>query len=87
MIFLIRGSMILSFLQDWWLEIVVFVQSIDRLAFIAIIALLSIGILLPARFIIKNSFNVNAYKKNLTLPILLIILFVGLIVMLTVAYL
>ena len=82
-----RGSMILSFLQDWWLEIVVFVQSIDRLAFIAIIALLSIGILLPARFIIKNSFNVNAYKKNLTLPILLIILFVGLIVMLTVAYL
>lgn len=79
--------MILSFLQDWWLEIVTFVQSIDRLAFVAIIALLAVGVLLAARFIIKNSFNVNAYKKNLTLPILFIILFVGLIIMLTIAYL
>ena len=78
--------MYLSFLQDWWLEIVVFIKSISPLAFGSIIALLSICLIVCARFVIKYSFNVNVYKKNLTFPIIFIILLVGLIVILAIAY-
>ena len=79
--------MYLSFIQDWWLDIVTFVQSLDPLAIMAVLALLAIGVTVCIRFIIKHSFNVNAYKKNLTLPIIFTIILVGLIILLSVAYL
>ena len=80
------ANMYLSFIQDWWIEIVVFVKSIQPLAFASIISLLAVGLLICLRYIIKNSFNVNAYKKNLTFPILFSILIVGLIILLSIAY-
>ena len=79
--------MYLSFIQDWWLDIVVFIKSISPIAFGSVIALLAIGVMICLRYIIKNSFNVNAYKKNLTMPIIFTIILVGLIILLSIAYL
>ena len=78
--------MLLSFIQDWWFDIVVFVKSISPIAFGSVIALLAIALIICIRFIIKNSFNVNAYKKNLTTPIIFTIILVGLIILLSIAY-
>lgn len=77
--------MLASFLANWWQSIQVFVQSWDGLLFAAVMAILAIGIVLCARFIVKYAYNVNEYKKNLTFQIILIILFVGLIIMLALA--
>lgn len=77
--------MLASFLSNWWQSIKVFVQSWDPILFAVVIGLSAIATMLCARFIVKYAYNVNAYKKNLTFPIILIILFVGLIVLLAFA--
>ncbi len=78
--------MLASFLDNWWQSIQVFVKSWDWILFASVIAILAIAVTISVRFIIKNSYNVNAYKKNLTFPIILTILFVGLIILLALAY-
>lgn len=78
--------MLASFLDNWWQSIQVFVKSWDWILFASVIAILAIVVTISVRFIIKNSYNVNAYKKNLTFPIILTILFVGLIILLALAY-
>jgi hypothetical protein len=78
--------MLASFLDNWWQSIQIFVKSWDWILFASVIALLAIAVTMSVRFIIKNSYNVNAYKKNLTFPIILTILFVGLIILLALAY-
>ena len=77
--------MLASFLDNWWQGIQVFVKSWDWILFASVIAILAIAVTISVRFIIKNSYNVNAYKKNLTFPIILTILFVGLIILLALA--
>jgi len=78
--------MLASFLDNWWQSIQVFVKSWDWILFASVIAILAIAVTVSVRYIIKNSYNVNAYKKNLTFPIILTILFVGLIILLALAY-
>lgn len=78
--------MLASFLNNWWQDIQIFVRSWSPLLFAAVIALLGICILVLARHIIKYGFSVNSYKKNLTLPIIMVILLSGIIVALSIAY-
>lgn len=69
--------------DKWYTDIKNFVNAeITDMAFIAIIALLTIVMVLIARNVIKNTYNVSSIKKNVLLPIVLLVLIGGLLFML-----
>lgn len=77
--------MLLSVLNDWYVEITRFVNyEMNDLAFMAVLGLLVISVLGLIRYVVKYGYNVQVSKKNLTFPILLIIILSALAVFLSV---
>lgn len=69
--------------EDWYVDIKLFINSLDYYAYIALLAALSISVIALLRYIVRYAFNVNVIKKNVVMPIILTILLFGLIIALT----
>lgn len=67
--------MLLSVFNDWYLEIVKFINyEMSDLAFMAVLGLIIISVLAMVRYVVKYGYNVSTQKKNLVFPIVLIVL-------------
>lgn len=70
-------------IEDWYVDIKYFINSLDYYAYIALVAALAISIVAIFRYVVKYAFNVNVIKKNVITPIVLCIILFALLIALT----